>query len=495
MFNIDLNKLAEIFLYNPQNVMTFNTSFFLFWLTGVLLIFSFLRKKDMAKIVFLLLCSYYFYYKTNGFYFLLIWVVTFCDFVLAYFMGKVYAKNNRRILLTISIVIDLGLLAYFKYTNFLFSSFSELFGQPFSPFDIILPVGISFFTFQSISYVVDVYRGAIRPLNSLLDYAFYVSFFPQLVAGPIVRAKDFIPQIHTTKILSDRDLAKAFSLILFGLFKKCVVSDYISINFVDRVFDAPALYSGIENLFAVYGYAIQIYCDFSGYSDMAIGIALLFGYRLGLNFNMPYKSATITEFWHRWHISLSSWLKDYLYISLGGNRKGKKRMYLNLMITMLLGGLWHGASLRFILWGGLHGLYLVIHKYLISVFPSWKVSGSQMSVLGRIGGTFVTFHLVCFGWIFFRADNMEVVGSMLMQIFTAFRWEVFVPFIEGYAIIILLIVSCFIAQFTPIRYMAKIRSGIRLTSWEIKAILLTLLIILIAQIKSAELQPFIYFQF
>ena len=250
--------------------------------------------------------------------------------------------------------------------------------KPFTPFDIILPVGISFFTFQSLSYTLDLYRNRIRPVERLVDYVFYVSFFPQLVAGPIVRARDFLPQIFRADFVSRAMIGEGLFLIISGLFKKAVISDYISINYVDRIFDNPLLYSGIENLLGVYGYALQIYCDFSGYSDMAIGIALLLGFRFNINFDSPYKSATITEFWRRWHISLSSWLRDYLYISLGGNRKGKLRTYVNLMLTMLLGGLWHGAALQFVLWGALHGVSLAIHKAMMAWFPSFRSTGAEM---------------------------------------------------------------------------------------------------------------------
>lgn len=227
--------------------------------------------------------------------------------------------------------------------------------------------GHLFFTFQSLSYTIDVYRRQITPLTSLLDYAFYVSFFPQLVAGPIVRARDFIPQIRRPLFVSNEMFGRGIFLIVSGLFKKAVISDYISVNFVERIFDNPTLYSGVENLIGVYGYALQIYCDFSGYSDMAIGIALLLGFHFNINFDSPYKSASITEFWRRWHISLSSWLRDYLYISLGGNRKGKIRQYANLIITMFLGGLWHGASWNFVLWGMMHGVALAAHKFWMTL--------------------------------------------------------------------------------------------------------------------------------
>lgn len=495
MFNVDFDKLADIFRYNPAEAFLFNSSFFLFFLTGVLLLYSFVRKYEPFKIAFLVFCSFYFYYKTNGLYLLLILFVVAVDYVAAHLIYDAPDQKKKKMWLILSLVLDLGILFYFKYTNFLIDTLFGLVNRPFQPLDIMLPIGISFFIFQSLSYVIDVYRGKITPLRHIIDYTFYVSFFPQLVAGPIVRAKDFIPQIHQSTPLSKETWGEAFMLIMLGLFKKCIISDYISVNFVDRVFDAPTLYSGVENLFAVYGYAVQIYCDFSGYSDMAIGIALLFGYRFCLNFNLPYRSASVTEFWKRWHISLSTWLKDYLYISLGGNRKGKKRMYANLMLTMLLGGLWHGASLRFLLWGGLHGTYLVAHKGLMHLFPSLKANGADMPVWQRIIGTVITFHLVCFGWIFFRADTMDAGMGVLSQIFFHFNSAVFLPFVKGYTVILLLISVCLLSQFVPSRWVAKARLKVVEMSWWAKTFLLVILIVLITQVKSSELQPFIYFQF
>lgn len=495
MFNVDLNKLADIFRYNPAEAFLFNSSFFLFFLTGVLLLYSFVRKYEPYKVAFLVLCSFYFYYKTNGLYLLLILVVVVVDYLAARLVYRTPDPKMKKIWLILSLVFDLGILFYFKYTNFLLDLFFGMVNRPFQPLDIMLPIGISFFIFQSLSYVIDVYRGKLEPLNRLIDYTFYVSFFPQLVAGPIVRAKDFIPQIHQPTTVTREVWGEAFMLIVLGLFKKCIISDYISVNFVDRVFDAPALYSGVENLFAVYGYAVQIYCDFSGYSDMAIGIALLFGYRFCINFNLPYRSASVTEFWKRWHISLSTWLKDYLYISLGGNRKGRMRTYGNLMLTMLLGGLWHGASLRFILWGALHGFYLVSHKFLMSLFPCLKTNGAEMPFWQRAIGTILTFHLICFGWIFFRAESMENGIGVLSQIFQHFNGSVFLPFTKEYAVILFLIGLCLIGQFMPSRVVEWSRRKVVDMSWPMKTLLLVMLIVLIAQVKSSELQPFIYFQF
>ena len=343
--------------------------------------------------------------------------------------------------------------------------------------------------------MIDVYRGRIQPLTRWIDYLFYVSFFPQLVAGPIVRARDFIPQIYRNVTVSRAEFGEGIYLILCGLIKKCVISDYISLNFVDRVFDAPTLYTGLENLMGVYGYALQIYCDFSGYSDMAIGIALLLGFRFNINFDSPYQSATITEFWRRWHISLSSWLKDYLYISLGGNRKGKIRTYVNLILTMFLGGLWHGASVRFIIWGMLHGIALAIHKAVMSAFPSFKKVGAEMTCGRRIIGTLFTFHLVCFGWIFFRAESMQKVGEMLTQITTNFHPEIFGQFVSGYKTVFLLMVLGYIAHFIPKRVELYCQSWVTRSPLVMQAMLLALAVFVVVQFRSAGVQPFIYFQF
>lgn len=423
-------------------------------------------------------------------------------------MARTVSRWGRKAWVVLSLCIDLGLLGYFKYFNFLreiAASVAHELGYQlgnaslqnitYQPLDIFLPVGISFFTFQTISYVIDVYRGRIDPLRRWIDYVFYVSFFPQLVAGPIVRARDFIPQIYKTPAVTRAEFGEGLFLVLCGLFKKTVISDYISLNFVDRIFDAPLLYTGVENLLGVYGYALQIYCDFSGYSDMAIGIALLLGFRFNVNFDSPYQSATITEFWRRWHISLSSWLKDYLYISLGGNRKGKIRTYINLQITMLLGGLWHGASVSFILWGALHGVALALHKFMMSHFSSFKPLGSEMKPWRRVLGILLTFHLVCFGWILFRADSMQAVGEMLTQIFTNFHPEVFTQFVTGYKGVFILMVVGYILHFMPKSAENGLQAVVTRSPLLVQAVMLAIAIFVVVQFKSAGVQPFIYFQF
>ena len=506
---LSLEKLGEVLTYQPTAPMLFSSGLFFFLFIGFLIVYMALRRHLLARLLYVTLFSLYFYYKSSGAFFLLLLFVATSDFCIAQALARTTARWGRKAWVVVSLCVDLGLLGYFKYFNFLrdmvavaarelgfYTGNASLQGFTLEPLDIFLPVGISFFTFQSISYIIDVYRGRIEPLRRWLDYVFYVSFFPQLVAGPIVRARDFIPQIYKNPpVVTRAEFGEGMFLILCGLFKKTVISDYISLNFVDRIFDAPLLYTGVENLLGVYGYALQIYCDFSGYSDMAIGIALLLGFRFNINFDSPYQSASITEFWRRWHISLSSWLKDYLYIPLGGNRKGKVRTYVNLLITMLLGGLWHGASVRFILWGALHGVALAVHKFVMSRFSSFKQLGTEMKPWRRVVGILVTFHVVCFGWILFRADSMQTVGEMLTQIFTNFHPEVFTQFVAGYKGVFFLMVLGYVLHFMPRSADSLIQRWVSRSPLLVQAFILAASIFIVVQLKSAGVQPFIYFQF
>lgn len=492
MFPLDIHKLKELFLYHPDEPLIFNSGLFLFLFTGFLWVYISLSQTHKAKLIFVTLFSLYFYYKSSGAYFILLIFATAIDFTLAKLIYASKDQWTRKFYIIVTLVVNLGMLGYFKYTNFLFDAFFSLGGVDYQPMDIFLPVGVSFFTFQSLSYTLDVYRGNLKPVDHILDYAFFVSFFPQLVAGPIVRATDFLPQIYKPTIVTSEMFGRGVFLIGCGLFKKAVISDYISTNFVDRVFDAPALYSGVENLFAVYGYALQIYCDFSGYSDMAIGIALLLGFTFPINFDSPYQSKSITEFWRRWHISLSSWLRDYLYVSLGGNRKGEVRTYINQMITMLLGGLWHGASWRFIIWGGLHGAALTLSKISRSRFPHFAIKSGPLKNFLNI---FLTFHFICFCWIFFRAANMATVGEMLSQIIFHFNLSVFPEFIAGYRIVMMLMVIGYLLHFVPREAELAAQETVADMSLAGKAAFMISVIVLVIQTKSSGIQPFIYFQF
>lgn len=483
MYSIDPTLLLKQFIYDPTSPMIFSSGIFLWLFLGFSFIYMLLSRRDTLRILFVTAFSYYFYYKSSGLYFALLALVTFTDFFLAKALSECKERGlAAKIIVALSLLIDLSLLGYFKYTNF----FGELFVVDWKHLDIFLPVGVSFFTFQSLSYTIDVYRGNIKPLERLLDYAFYVSFFPQLVAGPIVRARDFIPQIRQPLCVTNDMFGEGVFLIIAGLFKKAVISDYISVNFVERIFDQPTLYSGLENLLGVYGYTLQIYCDFSGYSDMAIGIALLLGFRFPKNFDSPYKSGSITEFWRRWHISLSSWLKDYLYISLGGNRHGKLRQYLNLLITMLLGGLWHGASLNFVIWGGIHGLMLCLHKLWHAICPAG---------LPRIIGALLTFHLVAACWVPFRAQDFETTSAVFTQIILNFHPQVFMQWVESYWGVAFLMALGYVLHLLHDSLTEKARAFTTAMPLVVKALVIVVVIYIVIQIKSSDVQPFIYFQF
>ena len=491
-----LDKALGLLVYDTHQPLIFNSGLFLFLFAGFLLFYALLRRSTSVRIIYVILFSLYFYYKSSGVYFLLLVFAAASDYWIARALYRTRRPWLRRSWVVLSIAVNIGMLGYFKYTNFLIDISNRLFGEGFLQFrNIFLPVGISFFVFQSLSYTIDIYRRQLRPLDRWTDYLFYLSFFPQLVAGPIVRAKDFIPQIRRPLHVSREMFGTGVFLILTGLFKKAIVSDYISLNFVDRIFDEPLLYSGFECLMGIYGYALQIYCDFSGYSDMAIGIALLLGFRFPKNFDAPYKSATITEFWRRWHISLSSWLRDYLYISLGGNRKGRVRTYINLLITMLLGGLWHGAAMRFVLWGALHGAALALHKLWLKFVPRAKATGAEMSWGWRIAGIFFTFNLVCFGWLMFRAESMQTVSLMLHQIFSNFNLAVAPQVLKGYLSVFLLMGAGYALHMLPASADRTAQRIVAASPTVVQVLLAAGMIWCVMQIKSSDIQPFIYFQF
>lgn len=495
MWNIDLERLANLFIYHPGQPLFFNSGLFLFLFLAFSGIYALLsgKKASAVRLLYLTAFSYYFYYKNAGNYCVLLAVTTIVNYLAGLAIHHSRHTLIRRGVLSLAVVFMLGQLAYFKYTNFALSIFQPFISGHFEPLDIFLPAGISFFTFQSMSYIIDVYRRSMPATANLLHFSFFVSFFPTLLAGPILRARDFLPQVRQPLQVTREMFGTGLWFIMMGLFKKAVISDYIGENFVNRIFDDPSLYTGLENLFAVYGYALKLYCDFSGYSDMAIGIALWLGYAIPANFRSPYKSESITDFWRRWHISLSSWLRDYLYISLGGNRKGKLRMYFNLFLTMLLGGLWHGASLNFVVWGSVHGAALGIHKYfrqLIGHGRDYRSKGVR-----RFFATLLTFHLVCFCWLFFANTSFEASLIMLQKIATEFHGELFHQFVNGYPIVCGLIALGFLLHFLPESWNRQTGNWMsRLPLWG-QIIFFVLTIYLVIQVKSSAVQPFIYLQF
>jgi alginate O-acetyltransferase complex protein AlgI len=486
---IDIIKTIHLFIFNPKESIVFNSGFFLFLFFLFLLFYSFLRRYHACRIIYITIFSFYFYYKSSGLFIFLLLISSLINFYIARVIFKIDNKHKRQFLLVLSVVINLGILGYFKYTNFFINTINNLTGKNFALYGIILPIGISFYTFQSLSYIIDVFRKNIEPLNNYLNFCFFISFFPKLLLGPIEKAKNFIPQIFKDVSLNDADIGRGIFLIICGFFKKIAIADYISVNFVNRVFDSPLHYSGLENLTAVYGYALQIYCDFSGYSDIAVGLALILGYKLMDNFNSPYKSFSVTEFWRRWHISLSTWLRDYLYISLGGNRKGGIRVYINLFITMLLAGLWHGANWNFVFWGGGHGIALAIERY----FNLNKLF--NRNIILKILGVVITFHIICFLWIFFRAESFEIAQHVITQIIYSFNGQIIFQLITGYKGVFLLMLIGYLLHFSPKRLEMKIESIIINSNIFIKIFILTFFIWVMIQIKSVDVQPFIYFQF
>jgi alginate O-acetyltransferase complex protein AlgI len=471
--------------------------------------YSVLYKHKKPRNAYLLLASLFFYYKSSGVYVLLLIFSIVTDFYIGKGIHSINTKWKRVLMIALSVFINLLVLSYFKYAHLFLDTINSVFGADFKVVNhfnlmmnatghfkldidrIVLPVGISFFTFQSMSYIIDIYRKKLEPLDSILDYGFYVSFFPQLVAGPIVRASVFIPQIYKDYKVSKFEFGMAVFMILNGLLKKLFISDYIAVNLIDRVYSNPVAFTGVENLLAIYAYSMQVYADFSGYTDIAIGVALLMGFRLSTNFNSPYKATDVGGFWKRWHMSLSSWLKDYLYIPLGGSRHGEFRANINLMITMLIGGLWHGASWQFVIWGGLNGIAIVIYKQWKKISPfdnnnSWMV---------RFYSIFLTFNFITLTRIWFRGESMQKVDAMMGQILNAFHFEQIGEIAYAYKNILILLIFAFVVHWLPETFKQKYRSYFaNLPDWAM-ALAIIVIVVFIYQFQTFELQPFIYFAF
>jgi len=489
------NIFQQLFSYDPASPMLFNSGQFLLFFMLFLIGYAFLFNNKLARTLYILGFSFFFYYKASGWYLIVLLITLAADYGLALAIQKAKQQKFRTFWLVISLCTSLGLLAYFKYTNFFLENIAFLRGEPFKAVDIFLPIGISFYTFQTLSYIIDVYKRELEPTHNFLDYAFYMCFFPHLVAGPIVRAKFFLPQLKNKIILNAVDIQRGFFLIMQGLFKKAIIADYIA-QYNDLIFASPGTYSGFENLMAMYGYTLQIYCDFSGYSDMAIGIGLLLGFNLGINFNKPYQALNLTDFWRRWHISLSAWLRDYLYISLGGNRKGKVRQYINLFITMLLGGLWHGPSWKFVFWGGMHGVGLAVHK----IWKTYVMPGEIRSKLGSriwdLASWLLTFHFVVFLWVFFRANDFGTAWTMITQIFSGIDMAYLAPFWNVRYLFVVLTVIGFAIHTIPSKLYPKMEElYINKVPFLLKAASFVVLVQLCLQFRSETVQPFIYFQF
>ncbi|HOF16822.1 MAG TPA: MBOAT family O-acyltransferase [Bacteroidales bacterium] len=612
-----INYLYTIFSFNENQPLLFTQFYFWAFFAIVFAFFSMLHNKLLLRSIFLLFVSLFFYFKTSGLFVLMLVFAIVFNFFTARRIEKVETAIKKKIYLIFSVVIDLSVLFYFKYAYFFTDIYNNLFstnnqiinylaqwsnnliGTHFTVDVILLPVGISFFTFQIISYVVDVYRGRLKAVTNIFDFGFYVSFFPQLVAGPIVRANVFIPQIRQKFFLSEKQFGIAVFWILNGMLKKMILSDYIAVNFIDRVFTNPMMYTGFENLMALFGYSLQVYADFSGYTDIAIGVAMLMGFHLPKNFNSPYKATNPGDFWKRWHISLSSWLKDYLYIPMGGNRNATFSTYffillialivvfladslwvtisvialfvivlllfifspsarksintnINLMNTMLLGGLWHGASWNFMIWGGLNGVGIVIYKFwrkftmyqqiamtlllflvfyacnyffhrpafqigviwsgiifvgtLISVIYRLITSNSTLKGVNRVWGIFLTFVFITFTRLFFRsgsnlnpAEANEIAWNtakdMVNQIGGKWNFSLIPSILYEYKNIFLLFCLGMIIHWLPERWKRWYRINFALLPKPLMILVIVIVVFIIYQSITSDLQAFIYFQF
>lgn len=483
------HNICELFSYQKDAPMIFSSGIFWVIFLMFLPIYAALKDKRKQMLVFVVAFSLYFYYKSSGLFFLLLVCTSLLDWTLSRVLVKLRSKAAQKLCVAVSVVTSLSILGYFKYANFFLWNWYEMVGGNFQPLDIILPVGISFYTFQSISYIVDVYKGRVQPTSSWLEYAFFLSFFPALVAGPIVRADYFIPQIKENRSATRDEVYFGFWLIILGIIKKSLIADYIS-QYNDLIFSSPTGYTGFESLMGVIGYTMQIYCDFSGYSDMAIGIALIMGFKLSANFDFPYKSTNLTEFWRRWHISLSSWLRDYVYIPLGGNRKGTARTYINNFLTMLIGGLWHGAAWKFVFWGAMHGAGLAVHKaskpWLDRLPNNWLV---------RSVSWIVTMVFVSFLWVFFRADSWTDSWLIVKNIVTNFNFAYIPVFMQVRYVWCIMMAVIMVAHAVPSRWWTSMGNIFVRSHWVVKLVVFVVVVQLVIQFMSEEVSPFIYFQF
>ena len=446
-----------------------------------------LDRENGRRKLFLLLASWVFYAQWDWRFVALLIASAVLNWGVAVLVDRADAEGRRKWLVGLGVAANLIILGFFKYYGFFVEQAGELltrFGweRDLPLLQVILPVGISFFTFQGISYVVDVYRRKTPLARSLLDVMLLMSFFPHLVAGPIVRASDLLPQFELAPRLTREMATHGLLLIGWGLFKKTVIASELSVRLVDPVFFDPSAYGALDLTAAVYAYAVQIYCDFSAYSDMAIGIAALLGYSFPRNFDQPYRARSMQDFWRRWHISLSSWLRDYLYVPLGGGRKGLVRSCLNVFITMLLGGLWHGAAWTFVAWGALHGGVQVVERLGRSVLGDRKGPPAWLGVL-------ITFHIVCLGWILFRAETFGMAMEVLAGLGRFEAATLVTPFLTA------LIVGGLAMHWLPPRAVEGMATWLKPAPSLTMGLLVGAMILLVEAVRPEGVAPFIYFQF
>ena len=553
-----MDRIYHIFSFNELKPLIFTQLDFWLFFIFVMFVFSFLHKKLLTRSIFLSVVSIFFYYKTSGIYVTLLIVSLFANYFLGNGIEKAKTNSSRNIQLTSAILFNLLTLGYFKYAYFFTESFNKMFHTKFEVVNqlsvwangfagdgtfvekIILPVGVSFFTFQSISYVVDIYRKDIEPVKNFFEYSFFVTFFPQLVAGPIVRAKDFIPQIRKPFTLSNEQFSWALILITKGLFKKIILADYIAVHFIDKIADAPQAYPGFVSILAMWGYSLQIYADFSGYTDIAIGLSCLMGFALLPNFNSPYKAISVADFWRRWHKSLGSWFRDYLYIPLGGNKTGGLATYivsliififllfitqwyeliyvygglmtlyfivwfyfpfyknfihrdLNLLITMVVGGLWHGASENFVIWGTMNGIALIFYNYWKKISPY----ENSTALIVRFWRIFITFQFITFTRIWFRLEDSSQPLAMINHIWNHLdlKWDIVKLVFQTYSSVFWIITLGYFLHWMPQSWKDKGQDCFTKMNLGLKSIIIVICVFLMYQAISDTFKPFVYFQF
>ncbi len=484
------HNIGRMLTYDPSGPMLFSSGTFWALFLVFMPVYGMLRRRFWQMVVFVVAFSFFFYYKSSGIFVCLLGATSAVDWLLSKAIARPGASRRvRRLCVAASLLTSLGILAYFKYANFFLWNINAMVGSNFQPLDLVLPVGISFYTFQSVSYIIDVYKGRVAPTATWLEYAFFLSFFPALVAGPIVRADYFLPQIRENRHATRSEVYTGLWLIILGVVKKAIIADYIA-QYNDLIFQTPGGYSGFETLMGIIGYTMQIYCDFSGYSDMAIGIALIMGFKLAKNFDFPYKARNLTDFWRRWHISLSTWLRDYIYIPLGGNRKGTARTYLNNFATMLIGGLWHGAAWKFVFWGAMHGAGLAVHK-------------ASKPVLGRIGDFWpvraaswlVTMTFVALLWVFFRADSWADSWTVVSSVFRDFSAAYIPAFAAARSLWLILMLVIVVSHCLPTRFWESAQAWFVRSPWIVKLLIFIVVVQLVIELRTESVSPFIYFQF
>src|SRR5712691_6781427 len=468
--------------------MVLSSSAYFIFLVGVFFFYWPIARFRALALAVILFANYFFYAKWDLFYLFLVPAASTCDFLIALGLQRGKQPTLRRALVSLSVLLNLGILASFKYMPFFLENYARITHGRAPEWHWIFPLGISFYAFQSLTYTIDIYRRDAKATSSYLAYLASVSFFPTTLAGPITRVATLIPQFEKKdKTLSSADSGKALFLIALGLTKKLLIADYLADNLVNRVFDFPKLYTATETLVAVYAYALKLYYDFSGYTDIAIGSALLLAIKLPPNFNMPYAAENIADFWRRWHISLSNWLRDYLYFSLPGLRsKWKIFTYSNLILTMLLGGLWHGASWNFVIWGLLHGVGLAATRAWQGIAGGGRVEGGWRKVV-RI---FFTVNFVCFAWIFFRCPTLDAALSVLGRI-----GSLTVSFENISAPVAMVLAIAVVAHYFPLQWHGWVVDRFAATPFYAQAVALMLLAVALQYVAASGVAPFIYTKF